>query len=57
MDGQELGGRNIRVSYATEKRQPQPYNSNYGGNPDYWSGWVSALRAVEMAFASIASCY
>ncbi|KAL9363287.1 hypothetical protein Peur_046072 [Populus x canadensis] len=35
MDGQVLGGRNIRVSYATEKRQPQPYNSNYGGNPDY----------------------
>ncbi|KAJ6691217.1 GLYCINE-RICH RNA-BINDING PROTEIN 3 MITOCHONDRIAL [Salix koriyanagi] len=35
MDGQELGGRNIRVSYATDRRQPQPYNSNYGGNPDY----------------------
>nr|TKR74730.1 hypothetical protein D5086_0000292720 [Populus alba] len=35
MDGQELGGRNIRVSYATDKRQPQPYNSNYDGNPYY----------------------
>ncbi|KAG5226727.1 hypothetical protein OIU77_002005 [Salix suchowensis] len=35
MDGQELGGRNIHVSYATDRRQPQPYNSNYGGNPDY----------------------
>ncbi|KAJ6965517.1 hypothetical protein NC652_003408 [Populus alba x Populus x berolinensis] len=35
MDGQELGGRNIRMSYATDKRQPQPYNSNDGGNPYY----------------------
>ena len=33
MDGQELRGRNIRVSYSTDKRQPQPYNSNYDGNP------------------------
>ncbi|XP_008222814.1 PREDICTED: glycine-rich RNA-binding protein 4, mitochondrial [Prunus mume] len=31
MDGQELHGRNIRVSIATERTGPRPYNGGGGG--------------------------
>ncbi|KAI5604377.1 hypothetical protein POPTR_001G319900v4 [Populus trichocarpa] len=33
MDGQNLGGRTVRVSFAEERRPPQSYNDNHQGSP------------------------
>ncbi|CAN2060791.1 hypothetical protein ACFX13_032338 [Malus domestica] len=38
MDGQDLHGRNIRVSYATERTGPRPFNGG-GGGGDYRGGY------------------
>ncbi|KAJ6424200.1 hypothetical protein OIU84_025056 [Salix udensis] len=36
MDGQELGGRNVRVTFAEERsRPPRTYNDDYQGSRGY----------------------
>ncbi|XP_044484130.1 glycine-rich RNA-binding protein 2, mitochondrial-like [Mangifera indica] len=39
MDGQELNGRNIRVSYANERPSgPRSFNNNFGGEGNFGRG-------------------
>ncbi|XP_011003620.1 PREDICTED: glycine-rich RNA-binding protein 2, mitochondrial-like isoform X3 [Populus euphratica] len=35
MDGQNLGGRTVRVSFAEERRPPQSYNDNHQGSQGF----------------------